>query len=58
MRRILFQAALVTARGTPVLASAAAPVIEVCKSATCGCCTAWVDHLKANGYGRPAQPSL
>lgn len=29
---------------------AALPVIEVYKSATCGCCTQWVDHLKANGF--------
>ena len=27
-----------------------APVIEVYKSATCGCCNAWIDHLKANGF--------
>jgi hypothetical protein len=26
------------------------PVIEVYKTATCGCCTAWVDHLRANGF--------
>jgi len=34
----------------PVLASAAAPIIEVYKSATCGCCEAWVKHLRANGF--------
>ncbi|WP_370662885.1 DUF411 domain-containing protein [Massilia timonae] len=28
---------------------AAAPVIDVFKSASCGCCSAWVEHLKANG---------
>ena len=33
----------------PALASAALPVIEVFKSATCGCCEEWVKHLKANG---------
>ena len=26
------------------------PTIEVYKSATCGCCSKWVDHLKANGF--------
>ncbi|WP_300525134.1 DUF411 domain-containing protein [Alcanivorax sp.] len=26
------------------------PVLEVYKSPTCGCCGAWVDHMKANGY--------
>jgi hypothetical protein len=49
-RRILLQAILVSALGAPFIASAAAPVIEVYKSASCGCCTGWVDHLKANGF--------
>lgn len=26
------------------------PIITVYKSPTCGCCTAWIDHLKANGF--------
>lgn len=26
------------------------PVIDVYKSPTCGCCSKWVDHLKANGF--------
>lgn len=34
----------------PALASAAMPVIEVFKSATCGCCDDWVKHLQANGF--------
>jgi hypothetical protein len=33
-----------------VHAKSVLPVIEVYKSATCGCCTAWVDHLRANGF--------
>jgi hypothetical protein len=37
------------------LASAAwaapgAPVVDVYKSPSCGCCGKWVDHLKANGF--------
>jgi hypothetical protein len=28
----------------------AAPVIEVFKSATCGCCALWVEHLERNGF--------
>lgn len=28
----------------------AAPTIEVFKSATCGCCNGWVEHLRANGF--------
>ena len=26
------------------------PTIEVYKSATCGCCSKWVEHLKSNGF--------
>ena len=29
---------------------AAQPVIEVYKSAYCGCCEGWVEHLRANGF--------
>lgn len=35
---------------TPLLAAGAAQSIHVYKSPTCGCCTAWVDHLKSNGF--------
>ena len=31
-------------------ATPAATKIVVYKSPTCGCCTAWVDHLKASGF--------
>ncbi|MEZ5478495.1 MAG: hypothetical protein R3E95_13760 [Thiolinea sp.] len=27
------------------------PVVTVYKSATCGCCKAWVQHLEDNGDG-------
>ena len=26
------------------------PTVEVYKSATCGCCSKWVEHLQANGF--------
>jgi hypothetical protein len=29
---------------------AASPEVIVYKTATCGCCAKWVDHLKANGF--------
>mgnify|MGYP002785392978 FL=1 len=29
---------------------AAKPAVTVYKSATCGCCSKWVEHMKANGY--------
>ncbi len=29
---------------------AAAPVLHVVKTPTCGCCQAWVDYMKAEGF--------
>jgi len=26
------------------------PIVDVYKNPTCGCCSQWVDHLKANGF--------
>jgi hypothetical protein len=34
----------------PALAKNALPQVEVYRSPTCGCCGAWVDHLKAAGF--------
>ena len=34
----------------PAGAEAALPVMTVYKSPTCGCCKAWVDHVKAEGF--------
>jgi hypothetical protein len=28
----------------------AAPMVEVYKSPTCGCCSKWVDHMRAAGF--------
>lgn len=39
----------------PTLAFAKQEVIEVYKSATCGCCTQWVEHLRTNGFEVKAQ---
>lgn len=33
-----------------VWAAPDAPVVDVYKSPTCGCCNKWIDHLKANGF--------
>lgn len=49
-RRIFLQVLLAGTLGIHLAASAAAPVIEVYKSASCGCCTGWVKHLEANGF--------
>lgn len=42
-------AALMTITGS-ALADAGKPEITVYKSASCGCCGGWVDHMRANGY--------
>ena len=49
-RRILLQAVLAGMIGLPLLAGAAGPVIEVYKSASCGCCEGWIKHLQDNGF--------
>lgn len=46
---------LAGALALPLMASAADQVIEVYKSASCGCCTGWVDHLKENGFAVKVQ---
>ncbi len=28
----------------------AAPIVEVFKSPTCGCCSKWVEHMRSNGF--------
>ncbi|SFV09296.1 DUF411 domain-containing protein [Pseudoduganella namucuonensis] len=50
IRRILGKAVLAGALGFSMLAQAAGPVIQVYKSATCGCCGHWVEHLKGQGF--------
>ncbi|HET7868421.1 MAG TPA: DUF411 domain-containing protein [Burkholderiaceae bacterium] len=34
----------------PAFAAGSLPPVEVFKSPTCGCCGAWVDHLRAAGF--------
>lgn len=49
MREALFSKIILAGfMSLPMLASAAAPVVEVYKSASCGCCTEWVKHLQRN----------
>lgn len=43
-------AAGLAAAALPVRAAGPLPQVEVFKSPTCGCCGAWVDHLKAAGF--------
>lgn len=50
-RRTFLAAALACASGAPRLAAAeAAPAIDVYKDASCGCCSAWVEHLRKAGF--------
>ena len=50
-RTILAAAAgLSTLAVLPTRAASSWPAIAVFKSATCGCCKAWVEHLKAAGF--------
>lgn len=55
-RRTVLSALCATALGAGLgghvmaAAGAAGPVIDVYKSATCGCCEMWVQHLRDNGF--------
>ena len=48
--RLIRQTSLAALLALPLAASAAQPVIEVYKSAYCGCCKEWIKHLEANGF--------
>lgn len=49
-RRTLLARILVGTLGVHLMASAASPVVGVYKSAACGCCSEWVNHLQSNGF--------
>lgn len=56
----MWQLGVALAAAGAVLTGASAPAapptqITVYKSPSCGCCTKWVDHLKANGYSVTAK---
>jgi hypothetical protein len=40
----------VVALSVSVTGAQGAPAVSVFKSATCGCCAKWVEHLRANGF--------
>lgn len=50
IRNFLKRGACAAVLGLPLFAAAAGPVIDVYKSAACGCCGEWVRHLEANGF--------
>ena len=41
---------LAISSGAAPRAQRTAPSVTVYKSPTCGCCTKWVDHMRANGF--------
>lgn len=55
IRHLVSSVATACALVIPLLAHAAAPTIEVFKSASCGCCAKWVKHLEANGFNVKTQ---
>ena len=50
IKHFLLRGAFAATLGLPTFAVAALPVIEVYKSASCGCCSEWIRHLEANGF--------
>lgn len=50
--RFLIVAVLLVVSFAPALRAQEAmlPLVKVYKSPTCGCCSKWVEHLKANGF--------
>ena len=54
MNRVTLGALTLALSGSLAFAAAqqkpAAPVVEVFKTPTCGCCSQWVEHMRANGF--------
>jgi len=50
IKNFLLRGAFAGMLALPTLAMAAAPVIDVFKSASCGCCAEWIRHLEKNGF--------
>lgn len=55
MRRFFLRALAAAAIALAPAAALATGEITVYKSPTCGCCSKWVDHLKANGFAVRAE---
>ena len=53
-RRFFLMSGAASALARPVFADAAS-MIRVLKTPTCGCCTAWVEHVRQAGFAVEAQ---
>ena len=49
-RNVILMAAALLVGYVTVVGQQQQPTIEVYKSATCGCCSKWVEHLKTHGF--------
>jgi hypothetical protein len=49
-RRVFIAGALAVPLVASIVHAAAMPRVAVAKSPTCGCCGAWVDHMRAAGF--------
>ena len=50
MKRREFLVAAIATTFVPLVFAQKAPVVEVWRSPSCGCCGGWVKHLQQNGY--------
>lgn len=50
MKSAILRALFIGVVAPAVWAAPDAPVVDVYKSPSCGCCSKWIDHLKANGF--------
>ena len=50
MKSLIVVAATALTLTLATAAHAGAPMVMVEKSATCGCCAGWVEHMRANGF--------
>lgn len=50
LRTLTLATALSASMTQGAIANESAVQVEVYKSPTCGCCTAWVDHMEENGF--------
>ena len=49
-RRHFLVGAAAAAAGAQALAASSLPQVEVYKNPDCGCCSGWVEHMKAAGF--------